>query len=127
MTLPKALRGFLIVNSIVLGFMLLYVVIFSTIINFPETPNEIVLVSVVIIDVAVLLYKSGSSLNEYEKYFNGLTVGIAGCVLSALAMGILPLIPWIVMDFYIYGITIVYALLISIFYIFFNEMFGKKE
>lgn len=119
-------RSLLILNTVVFGVILLYIFVFSIFSRLPATANEVLFVSIVIIDAAVLLYKSGASLNEYEKYFSGLGSGIAGCVLSALGMGIINFISLAEKDFYVYMAILTYSLFTGILYIVFNEIQRRK-
>jgi hypothetical protein len=121
------IRGLLIINTILFGLMLLYILIFSVIVKLPATTDKIILISLVIINVAALLYKSGSSLGEYEKYFSGLGSGIIGCVLSSLGLGILQFLPLSVNEFYAYLLMLVYSLATGVAYIYLNEVYRKER
>ena len=121
------LRGLFILNTALFGFMLLYIFIYSIIAALPATTNEIIFVAIVVINVAILLYKSGSSLNEYEKYFSGLGTGITSCVLSALGLGIIQFLELTGSNFYVYVVILTYSLFTSIMYIMLNEMQRSKR
>ncbi len=121
------IRGLLIINTILFGLMLLYILIFSVIVKLPATTDKIILISLVIINVAALLYKSSSSLGEYEKYFSGLGSGIIGCVLSSLGLGILQFLSLSVNEFYAYLLMLVYSLATGVAYIYLNEVYRKER
>ena len=116
----------LILNTIVLGFMLLYILVFSVINETPTQTIGIIFVSVVLVDVAVLLYKSGSSLNEFEKTFNGLGSGIVGCVLSALGLGMIQFVTLSQQNLYVYGGILGYCLPMGLVYIVLNEAYRRQ-
>ena len=121
------LRGLFILNTAIFGFMLLYILVYSITSQIPTTTNEIIFISIILIDIGLLLYKSGTSLNEYEKYFSGLGTGISGCILSALGLGIIQFLGLTETYFYIYGAMILYCLFTSILYIMLNEMQRSKK
>ena len=121
------IRGLLIINTILFGLMLLYILIFSVIVKLPATTDKIIFISLVIINVATLLYKSGSSLGEYEKYFSGLGSGIIGCVLSLLGLGILQFLSLSVNEFYAYLLMLVYSMATGVAYIYLNEVYRKER
>jgi len=122
------IRGLLIINTILFGLMLLYILIFLVIVKLPATTDKIIFISLVIINVAVLLYKSGSSLGEYEKYFSGLGSGIIGCVLSSLGLGILlQFLSLSVNEFYAYLLMLVYSMATGVAYIYLNEVYRKEK
>ena len=128
MVVSRDLRGLLILNTVILGSMFMFIILFSIILKLPSTTNETILIAVMILDLSILLYKSGNSLDEYNKYFEGLGTGITGCIFSALGIGIL--IKFVSIpesDFYFYLTIFVYTIIVSVLYIVLNEIDRKKR
>ena len=128
MVVNKSLRDLFILNTIILGFMFMLVILLAIVLRLPATVEETVLVAITILDLAVMLYKSGNSLDEYSKYFEGLGTGITGCILSAL--GVVTLTRFVTLegyDFYIYVAIFAYTMIVGALYIVLNELHRKKR
>ena len=128
MVVSKSLRSLLIINTIIVGLMFTLVIMLFVILNLPSTTNQTVLASIAILDLAIILYKSLSNLDEFSKNFEGLGSGIAGCIFSALGIGMLM---WFVTtsdpDFFVYLVIFTYTMIIGILYIILNELHRKKR
>ena len=128
MVVSKSLRSLLIINTIILGLMFMFVLMFFIVLKLPPTDSETILVSIAIIDLAILLYKSRSNLDEFNKNFEGLGSGIAGCIFSALGIGMLMKFVSIPdSDFLVYLIIFTYTMIIGILFIILNELHRKKR
>ena len=128
MVVSKPLRSFLIINTVIVGLMFTLIIMLFILLSLPTTTNNSILTALAVINLAIVLYKSLSNLDEFNKNFEGLGTGITSCVFSGLGIAMLLRFTEIpTSDFFVYLIIFTYTIVIGIVYIILNELHRKKR